>query len=106
MSRLIIHFSAVALCAAALVGPLAVTPSEAKTGRHAHVVKHRWHQGHHHHYRGHHYARGGWAVGNVSRTGGFVNDPGPICPGLGRSFDCKIWPPPIDIDPDRKIGRP
>ena len=26
---------------------------------------------------------------------------GEVCPG-GRSFDCKIWPPPINDDPDRK----
>ena len=27
-----------------------------------------------------------------------------ICPGLARSFDCKIWPPPYDVDPDRKMS--
>jgi hypothetical protein len=27
---------------------------------------------------------------------------GDACPGSGRSFDCRIWPPPIDDDPDRK----
>ena len=26
---------------------------------------------------------------------------GEVCPG-GRSFDCKIWPPPFGDDPDRK----
>ncbi len=26
------------------------------------------------------------------------------CPGLARSFDCKIWPPPANDDPDRKGG--
>jgi len=26
-----------------------------------------------------------------------------VCPS-GRSFDCKIWPPPFDVDPDRKSG--
>ena len=30
--------------------------------------------------------------------------PGSVCPGIARSFDCKIWPPPIDEDPDRKIS--
>ena len=25
-----------------------------------------------------------------------------VCPGLARSFDCKIWPPPFEDDPDRK----
>jgi hypothetical protein len=30
--------------------------------------------------------------------------PGPICPGLARGIDCKVFPPPIDEDPDRKRG--
>jgi hypothetical protein len=29
----------------------------------------------------------------------------PVCPGLGRSFDCKIWPPPYADDPDRKTSK-
>ena len=29
---------------------------------------------------------------------------GDVCPGNARSFDCKIWPPPFDQDPDRKQG--
>ena len=42
-----------------------------------------------------------------------VRNPGPIapvrsrgnvCPGLSRSFDCAVWPPPMDEDPDRKIS--
>ena len=28
--------------------------------------------------------------------------PGPACPGIGRGIDCKVWPPPMDEDPDRK----
>ena len=32
------------------------------------------------------------------------NSPGDVCPNIGRSFDCKIWPPPMDQDPDRKTG--
>jgi hypothetical protein len=27
-----------------------------------------------------------------------------VCPGMGRSFDCAIWPPPYDEDPDRKVS--
>jgi hypothetical protein len=30
---------------------------------------------------------------------------GDVCPGIGRSFDCKIWPPPIEDDPDRKTSK-
>ena len=29
---------------------------------------------------------------------------GNVCPGSGRSFECKIWPPPFDDDPDRKMS--
>jgi hypothetical protein len=32
------------------------------------------------------------------------NQPGSVCPGSGRSFECKIWPPPMDEDPDRKAS--
>jgi hypothetical protein len=34
------------------------------------------------------------------RAWGFGGDD--VCPGLARSFDCKIWPPPMYDDPDRK----
>ena len=33
-----------------------------------------------------------------------VNQPVDVCPGSGRSFECKIWPPPMDQDPDRKMS--
>jgi hypothetical protein len=29
---------------------------------------------------------------------------GPVCPGIARGIDCKIFPPPIDEDPDRRKG--
>ncbi len=32
------------------------------------------------------------------------NGSGDVCPGLARSFDCKIWPPPVYDDPDRKAA--
>jgi len=28
-----------------------------------------------------------------------------VCPGIGRSFECKIWPPPAEDDPDRKASK-
>jgi hypothetical protein len=31
-----------------------------------------------------------------------VRPSGWVCPGMARSFDCKIWPPPFEDDPDRK----
>jgi hypothetical protein len=29
---------------------------------------------------------------------------GPICPGLARGIDCRVFPPPIEDDPDRRKG--
>jgi len=29
---------------------------------------------------------------------------GEVCPGIARSFECRIWPPPINEDPDRKAS--
>src|SRR5579863_4658496 len=29
---------------------------------------------------------------------------GDVCPGNARAIDCKIWPPPIVDDPDRRSG--
>ena len=58
-------------------------------------------------------------VSHHLRTGGFQeswvrrefrpaapswNTGGSVCPGNARSFDCKIWPPPFDDDPDRKAS--
>ena len=56
---------------------------------------------------------------NIQRSAGF-SDPrsagqawpvtgpsgyaGPVCPGNARGIDCRIWPPPLDEDPDRKRG--
>ena len=34
-------------------------------------------------------------------TGPYIQA-GPVCPGIARGIDCRIWPPPIDEDPDRK----
>jgi hypothetical protein len=29
---------------------------------------------------------------------------GEVCPGNARAIDCRIWPPPIVDDPDRRNG--
>jgi len=28
----------------------------------------------------------------------------PVCPGNARAIDCRVWPPPIEDDPDRKVS--
>ena len=98
MSRSPIRFVAAAICLTAFVVVPAVTPVQAKkVSRHTHVAKHRWH-------RVHHDGRA-WPSDLVRPVAGFTNQPGPICPQVGHSFDCKIWPPPYEDDPDRKTSK-
>jgi hypothetical protein len=40
--------------------------------------------------------------GRISRALPIAGPAGDVCPGIGRSFECKIWPPPLYDDPDRK----
>lgn len=43
----------------------------------------------------------------AARANSFVppySQAGPICPGIARGIDCKVFPPPIDEDPDRRKG--
>jgi hypothetical protein len=95
MTKLAIQLSTLAICATALVLVPAVTPAEATAK--GHIKKHRthWQSGHHHHR----------FVGEARPVMGPAIDPGPICPGTGRSFECKIWPPPYADDPDRKTSK-
>jgi hypothetical protein len=98
MSKLAIRLSILAIGATALVAVPVVTPAKAEArSRHAHVQKHKKHRS----------VAGPLFVGEAQpavRPSYYPNDQ--ICPGIGKSFECKIWPPPIDVDPDRKIGRP
>jgi hypothetical protein len=96
MGKLAIQLSALAIGAAALAAVPVIVPAQAKTaGRHMHVSKHRWHR--------HNYIAA-WPAGPTQPVVRSY-DSGEICPGIGRSFDCKIWPPPFDVDPDRKTSR-
>jgi hypothetical protein len=96
MSKLAIRLSMLTIGATVLVAIPTVTPAEAAANN-GHVKKHKKHRS----------VGGPVYVGEaqpVIRPGYYPNDQ--ICPGIGKSFECKIWPPPIDVDPDRKIGRP
>ena len=96
MSKLAIRLSMLTVYATALVVVPAVTPAKAETGRkHTHIKYHKRHWGH--------YAGGDWQGPPV--VGAYRQDDGPVCPGIGRSFDCKIWPPPYADDPDRKTSK-
>ncbi|MGA2054836.1 MAG: hypothetical protein ABSG88_05965 [Bradyrhizobium sp.] len=91
MSRMAIRLSMLTLCATALV----LVPAAAKTGHrgHMHIKKHR------------HHFRVGWPAGPTQPVAGYYAPSEPICPAIGKSFDCKIWPPPYADDPDRKTSR-
>ena len=66
---------------------LAAAPAYPGTRHHKHIKKH-----------GFRIVRPAWPdVSPPVQSGG-------VCPGMARSFDCKIWPPPFDEDPDRKVS--
>ena len=95
MSQFAIRLSVITICATALLVVPSVTPAEA-SHKHTHMNKHRWHR--------HHYGAA-WTIGPARPTMGSYAPSEPVCPGIGRSFDCKIWPPPYADDPDRKTSR-
>lgn len=48
--------------------------------------------------------RRSWAAQEIRPVVPAWNTGGDVCPGNARSFECKIWPPPIDQDPDRRVS--
>ncbi|MDE1932937.1 hypothetical protein [Bradyrhizobium sp.] len=98
MTKPAIRLSVLAIGAAALLA--ASSPAQATENSrhlHHHQMKHQRHWRHH----------GGPARYGYPETPmvGPGSQSGPVCPGIGRSFDCKIWPPPYADDPDRKVFR-
>ncbi len=85
------------ICAVAMVVlPLAVATDGAAAGRP--LRKH-----HHHHRLAPRFSdsrAAGWVLPAAAPPG----RGGDVCPGNARSFDCRIWPPPFDEDPDRKAS--
>jgi hypothetical protein len=101
MSKFAIRLSMLAICATALLAVPAVTPAKAKVkaaaGRkHMHIKNHHGHR---------HHVGAAWSVGPARPMIGTYAPSEPVCPGIGRSFDCKIWPPPYADDPDRKTSK-
>jgi hypothetical protein len=45
-----------------------------------------------------------WSAGQAWPVARPPGEAGGVCPGNGRSFDCRVWPPPFDEDPDRKAS--
>ena len=104
MRKPAIPFLALAIGAAALMAVLAIAPAAAKTsgktsGRHMHMTQH------HRHWR--HHAERPWYGAPAQPMARSYSQSGSswVCPGIGRSFDCKIWPPPYADDPDRRTSK-
>ena len=84
------------VCAAALIPLVATTEGEASS---RHVRKHQSIS----HQRVSPGFRRAWAAGEIRPAAPSYNR-GTVCPAMGRSFDCAIWPPPFGDDPDRKVS--
>jgi hypothetical protein len=91
--------AALVIGATALVAMPAIAPAEAKTAsqhvHHKHMNKHASH------WRPH-YGGAWYRYPAAPMVRSYSGD---VCPGIGRSFDCKVWPPPFEDDPDRKTSK-
>src|SRR5436305_9522323 len=94
MSKAAILLSTLVLGVTAVVAGPVITTADAKNYHHA-SQKHR----HWRHANGSQVYVAGPAVAPAYQ----VSEP--ICPQVGHSFDCKIWPPPYADDPDRKTSK-
>ena len=103
MSKPAIQASIIAICVMTLAGTSTVTLALSKTSHSKHLRKHKvvhW-------YYGPGYARPAfrpWPAGAAWPAAQPQRTPVDVCPGSGRSFECKVWPPPMDQDPDRKAS--
>jgi hypothetical protein len=46
-----------------------------------------------------------WSAGRAWPVTRPASQPGAVCPGIARSFECTRWPPPMEDDPDRKVSK-
>jgi hypothetical protein len=95
MMRSAIRLLPLIVAAMALGGPAATAKSETSRGKH--IKKHTTLIRPIRH-------AGDFAAGRAWPTANPSYQSGEVCPGIARSFECKIWPPPINDDPDRKIS--
>ena len=93
MSRFAIRLLMLAISATALVLVPTVTSAKAEASS-RHFKKHKKHRS------------PGFIVPRPAGQAWPPSQPSPVCPGNGRSFDCRVWPPPYDEDPDRKLSGP
>jgi len=94
-SRIAIQLLMLGIYAMALAVVPAVTPAKATTSSSKHI-KHKKHRG------------PGFSdprfVGQARPVPGPSSPAGAVCPGNARAIDCRVWPPPIEDDPDRKVS--
>jgi hypothetical protein len=96
MSKFAIRLMTLVICATALAVVPMVTPAKAATINGKHIKKHKIQK-----------SRGfsnPWSAGRAWPVPRPPSPAGGVCPGNGRSFDCRVWPPPFDDDPDRKVS--
>jgi len=96
MSHSAIRLLTLASCVAALALTPTASFAKAKAGT-ARVKSHRMvHR---------HAGFRGTGFGEPTYYAPPVRSSRPPCPGgIARSFECGVWPPPIDDDPDRRIS--
>ena len=98
MSKFAIRLLSLAIYATSLPVIHMITPAQAETSSIKHTKKQ--------HRKNIRWSRG--FIDPRSANAWIVTGPssqaGPVCPGIARGIDCRIWPPPIDEDPDRKRG--
>jgi hypothetical protein len=80
--------SVLAICA--LVAIPNVTPAEAGMHHNRHIKKHGVRP------------LAAFPSADQARHAQPLYQPSEVCPGNARAFECKIWPPPMYDDPDRR----
>jgi hypothetical protein len=94
MCKFAIGLLTLAMYAASLPVIAMITPAQAETSSSGHIQKHKKH------WRPR--VSEPWYVGQAQPSFPPYSQAGPICPGNARGIDCRVWPPPIEDDPDRK----
>jgi hypothetical protein len=96
MSKFATGLLALAMYAASLPVIAMITPVQAETSGSGHIQKHKKH------WRPR--VSEPWYAGQAQAFVPPYSQAGPVCPGIARGIDCRVWPPPIEDDPDRKRG--
>jgi hypothetical protein len=97
MSKFAMGLLTLGMYAASLPVVAMMTPAKAATSSSGHIQKHKKH------WRPR--VSEPWYVGQAQPYVAPYSPAGPICPGLSRGIDCRIFPPPIDVDPDRRVPK-